>query len=206
MVPARNFHLIPDRFKPYVLTYKNITALIFLEKEKIIKITNLPSDGFFEPEINLKKIDNLSSSKGGYRSNIFNNHIDDKKEPFPFGLVFVSFNDNLVKKFICEKLKEKTTIENGGWVNKKNGEYQFPNGKTHQEKAKIKKKIFIEMMDLYEKTAIVPTLKLAEQTAMSAKRIRTEINQISNKMEKTVGYVFKSERKGFYELHNLTNN
>lgn len=204
MVSCDETHLMPKNFRLYFVSYNDIGAVYLLEKTGVLSIGKLSKEGRFPIEIDSKKSPPI---KEGFRS-----HILERKTtaegglPYPSSLLLVYFNSDLVDQFLEKQfsLKINSSDNKGVWINKAKGEYQFPNRKIHKEKGKKKKKIFIEMMDLYDEKGIVTTSSLASRTSLSDKRTRTEINQISNKMSISVGYKFSSDGNGYYELRKLT--
>jgi hypothetical protein len=201
MVSCDEIQLMPKNLQTYSVTYKDIRAVYLLEKKGVLSIGRLPKEGTFSVEIDYEK---FPTRRGGYRSQLFEKPpVVQKGEPFPSSLLQVYFIEEVLNKFIEE---DDAPLKRGSWVDKVKGEYQFPNRKVHKEKAEIKKKLFIEMMDLYNETGIVNTSDLANRVALPTERTRTEINQISNKMKISVGYEFYSEGKGYYELRKTTVN
>ena len=203
LISDGSLDLMPENFQSKTICYGNIRAIFLLESEGVLTMIQLSADGRFPVEdYNQTPKDIYPTSENNYTGRYYEKQETVKGKPFPPGLLRIFFFDELVDKFIN---KTPVIYSQGGWINKKNGEYQFSNGKVHTEKANIKKRVFIEMMDLCLNKSVVSPSVLATKTGLPVKRIRTEINQISNKMKTSVGYRFSSEGKGYYELKELTN-
>lgn len=94
--------------------------------------------------------------------------------------------------------------ENWEWSNRNKGEYQF--GKIpFTQGGKIRKKVFVALMDIYKKTpqAIV-VQTVAGMAEVSPARLRVEIAAINKGIEEKIGYYFKGSGKGYYTLEKYT--
>ncbi len=85
------------------------------------------------------------------------------------------------------------------WLNKRRGIYQFGE-KTFKQTGNIRKKVFIALMDIYEKSPdAISISSVKEMTNEKSERIRIEISAINRRLSR-IEYYFKGSGKGFYTL------
>lgn len=93
-----------------------------------------------------------------------------------------------------------------GWLDQIQGKYQFGT-KIFTQTGKIRKSLFVAMMNLYEKSPqAISVRSLCEMTHLSASRIRIEIDAINTRLERLTGYYFKGSGEGYYTLEKVPNN
>lgn len=94
-----------------------------------------------------------------------------------------------------------TLPEGWKWYDKKKAEYQFGTLGNFKQIGKIRKKVFVELMELYMQSPQGVSIEsLHQRTNIGKSRLRIEINAISEKLSTQIGIYFKSERKGYYYL------
>lgn len=91
--------------------------------------------------------------------------------------------------------------ENWGWMKKEKGQYQFGIGKTFTQTGQIRKKVFIQLMDLWEKDPQGISIQLlSTKTKVKTSRLRIEIDAINSRLFQFIGYEFRGDGSGTYKL------
>lgn len=180
---------------------------------KQLESSNLYKDGFVAILRELNK-----SGIGSFRiyndlPNFSRMNIGDKNNVF-FKIIDAKFIGNFRKKYVFLKRtlethkKDQSQIvekpKDWGWLNKKEGEYQFSKKIFQQKGEKRRKKIFQALMDVFEKSPqAISVDNLREMTGLTGKIIRIEISAINKRLVKAIGIRFVGTGKGYYILKSL---
>ena len=88
------------------------------------------------------------------------------------------------------------------WFDRKEGIYQFGDIGTFTQTGKIRKRMFVALMDTYKETPqtiSTQTVKTRSRTK-NVDRVSIEINAINQRLKKEIGLYFKGSGEGYYTL------
>lgn len=197
------------KFEDASLSYPDVINILkaINEKFELYKIVDLE----------IEKMIRVAIPSYIYDSNIVNGGIFYKREVLKsLGVTEDDIINNIILRAnnldLVEKLKEilfeiKNYQQkvvglpaNWKWFDRKKGQYQF-GSVTFTQTGKIRKPVFMALMDIYEKTPqAISVLTIKEKTGVKPERIRTEIGAINGRLIKKIGFYFKGSGEGYYTL------
>ena len=188
------------------VTQKQLEEVGLYKDEFLSILRKLNTDGIGNFRI-FNDIPNFSRMDIGDKENVFFKIINPD-----FVSKFQNTHKTIVRYIMTKKVKKADDIyitrkpRNWGWLNKKDGEYQFGKKPFKQVGDKVRKGVFQSLMDIFELSPQAISIKsMREQTNISAYRLRIEIVAINKRLSVKIGILFKGSGKGFYRIKKLSN-